>query len=185
MVICYNTGIIVAAGVIIVGYICCGCDSSAVWLVPYNLSWLRLFFWDVFCTPLIITATIWLCSELTLLVLTEAVVFVVFFFLLLCSFNNCSLSGYYIIRCWLSKMSCDHYYIPHHLVISLMSILFLLFYQFVRLVLHGIIKQPYRGLLCLQIGRLCPLFLLSQISWPSVSVHTFLMMAGSPRKVMV
>ena len=43
MVISYNTGIIVAAGVIIVGYICCRYDLTAVWWVTDYLSWLRLF----------------------------------------------------------------------------------------------------------------------------------------------
>ena len=43
MIICYNTGIIVATRVMIVGSIFCRCDLTAILLVPDHLSWLRLF----------------------------------------------------------------------------------------------------------------------------------------------
>ena len=43
MVICYNTGIIVDARVIMVGYIHFRCDLNAVWWVMDNLNRLRLF----------------------------------------------------------------------------------------------------------------------------------------------
>ena len=43
MVICYSNGIIVAAGIIIIGAIFYHCDLTAVWLVTDNLSWLQMF----------------------------------------------------------------------------------------------------------------------------------------------
>ena len=43
VVISYNTGIIVAAGVIIVWYILYCCDSTSVWWVLDHLSWLGIF----------------------------------------------------------------------------------------------------------------------------------------------
>ena len=41
---CYNTGIIFTDRVIIVTYVFCRCDLTAVWWVPDHLSWLCLFF---------------------------------------------------------------------------------------------------------------------------------------------
>ena len=57
------------------------------------------FCWDGFCMPLIIAAVIRFCLGLNLLVVTKAVVLVVFLLLICSSFTACFLAGSISIRC--------------------------------------------------------------------------------------
>ena len=178
MVICYNTGIIVASGFIIVSYLFWRFDSTANWFVPDHLSWLRLFMSGCICTPLIILATSRFCLGLTYFVVTEAVVLVVFLFLLRRLFTPCSLAGSVSIRCWVSQLSLIHYSFPYHLVGSLMLTPFPLWILFSLSLSPRPPRPPLHGILFLKIIHICLLFLLSQLSLPAVYVHTFLIMAG-------
>ena len=100
-------------------------SAAAIWLTfdGYRIIWVDCgcFCRDIFCTPLIIASTSRFCSGLTLLVMTELDVLLVYLFLVSRSFTACSLAGSFSIRRWLSQMSRDHYYFPYHLMGSLMS----------------------------------------------------------------
>ena len=79
---------------------------------------------DALCTPLIIAATSRFCSVLTLFVVNEAVLLVVFLFLLHRSFTVCYLYVSFSIRCWVLQVSHNHSSFPYHLLGLLMSTLF-------------------------------------------------------------
>ena len=155
-------------------------DGYRIIWVDCGCSW-----WDAFCTPLIIASMSRLYLGLTSLVVTEAVVLVVFLFLLRRSFIACSLAGFsvYIVeyRRWFATILLSH--------ITLWDCLcqqhFNFDFNLLCLVIRGLLDHPYRGLICLQISRLCLLLLLYQLSWPAISVHTFLMMAGLLGKGMI
>ena len=119
--ICYNTGIIVTAEVIIVGYVWCRCDLTAVWWVPDHLSWLRLFLMG--CILYAINNCV-----------NESVIFRVNFIsgdwssciggfpFLATPFIYRLFSGWvFIIHCWVSQMIRDHSSFPYHLVGLFMS----------------------------------------------------------------
>ena len=121
VVICYNNGIIVATRVIMVGYICCCYYSTTVLWVPDNLNWLRLFMSVCILYAINNCDNELVLFRVTLFVVTEAVVLVVFLFLLLRSFTTCYIAGSFSIRCWLLQLSHDHYSFPYHLLGSFMS----------------------------------------------------------------
>ena len=147
--ICYNNGIIVAAGVIIVGYI-----FFVVIRLPfdgYQIIWVDCgcLCQDVFCTPLKIAATSRFCFGLTSFVVTEAFVLVVLLLLICHSFTAYSLDGYlvYVVEyfrwvvtillyhtTWWDRLCQPHFHFDLYLIC---------------LVLHGLLEHPYRGLICL------------------------------------
>ena len=109
--------------------------SAAVIRLPfdwYQIIWVYCgcLCWGECCTPLIIAETSRLCEGLALFVATEAVVLVVFFFLLRHSFTACSLAGSFSIICWILQLSRDHSSFPYHMVGSLMSTPFSLWFLF-------------------------------------------------------
>ena len=171
-----------------------------LWLVPFATSVIWLPFDEyriiwVVCgcfsslgfifTPLITAATSRFCSELNVLVANEAIVLMVLPFLLSRSFSACSIAGYFTIRCWLSQLSCDHFSFPYHLMRLLMPTPFHFDLYFLCLVLRGLIDHPYHGLFCIQILHICLLFILSQPSWPHVSIYNFLMISGFLGKAVI
>ena len=109
-------------------------SSAFIWLTfdGYCIIWVYCgcFFSDAFCTPLIIVATSCFCLGLTSLVVTESLVLVVLIFLLLHSFNACSVAEYFSIYSWVSQLSRDHSSLPYYLVVFPMSTPFSIWFIF-------------------------------------------------------
>ena len=100
-------------------------SAAVIWL-PFHGYWIIWVYCvclcqDEFRTLLIIVATSWFCSGLTLFVVTEAAVLAVLFFFLRRSFPGCYLAGSIIIRCWVSQISRNHSSLLYHLVGYLIS----------------------------------------------------------------
>ena len=157
-------------------------STTVIWLPfdGYQIIWV---YWgclgrDAFCTPLIVAETSWFYLGITLCVVTEAVVLVVYFScyaVYLPHIFYLDISVYAVeYPSWVATIILSHTTWWDCLCQSHFN--FDLYFLF--LVLHGLLYYPYRDLLCLQIGRLCLLLLLYQLIWPAVSVHTFLLMAG-------
>ena len=160
--------------------------AAAVIQIMFDGYWIiwvdcGCFWWHEFCTQLIFAAMSRFCWVLTLLVVTKAVVLVVFLFLLRHWFTVSSLAGYFSIHCWVLQPILDNLYFSYHLVGLLISTPF----YFLCLVLHVLLNHVYRDLLFLQICRICLLFLLYQLSWPACFIHNFLMIVRSLRKGVV
>ena len=130
LVICYHTGIIVAAKFMIIGSVFCHCDWTSVLWVLDHMSWLGVFLSGFILYAINNCATSWFCLGLTLLFVTEAFVLVVFLFLLCRSFNACSIAVLFNIRCWVLQLIRYHYYFLYQRVVSLMSTPFWILFSF-------------------------------------------------------